>query len=308
MLIANSSNSFLEIPMHKRSKSWISLWSRPMIIVLALIGTVLTSYLTVTHFFGSAPALCTEGSGTGCDVVLNSEYAKIFGVPLTIFGALGYLTLGGLASIPMLVKSEDLKFKENLTKQTAFLLFLVSTATLVFSGYLMYLLAFVIRDVNGQSTFCPYCVSSAVTVTSIWLLNLLGHDWEDRGQLFFTGLIASVIVLTGTVGIYSSQGNLMAQSQTFAGKLAQHLKVSGAKMYGAYWCPHCHDQKDLFGSANKQVPYIECDPRGEKPQTKLCQDKGIKGFPTWEIGGKIYEGQRSLDELANLSGYKGSRN
>lgn len=279
-----------------------------MIVALALIGTVLTSYLTVTHFLGNAPALCTEGSGVGCDAVLNSEYAKIFGVPLTIFGALGYLTLGSLASIPMLVKSENLKLKENLTKQTAFLLFLVSTATLIFSGYLMYLLAFVIRDVNGQSTFCLYCVSSAIAITSIWLLNLLGHDWEDRGRLFFSSLIVGAILLTGTVGIYSSQGQLMAQSQTFAGKLAQHLRVSGAKMYGAYWCPHCQDQKKLFGTATKQVPYIECDPRGEKPQTKLCQEKGIKGFPTWEISGKLYEGLRSLDDLANLAGYKGSRN
>ena len=29
--------------------------------------------------------------------------------------------------------------------------------------------------------------------------------------------------------------------------LTQHLKQVGAKMYGAFWCPHCQEQKQLFG-------------------------------------------------------------
>jgi glutaredoxin len=79
-------------------------------------------------------------------------------------------------------------------------------------------------------------------------------------------------------------------------------------MYGAYWCPHCIDQKNKFGEAKKLIPYIECDAKGENPQTALCQEKGIKGFPTWEINGKMLSGERSLDELADASGYKGDRN
>jgi hypothetical protein len=33
----------------------------------------------------------------------------------------------------------------------------------------------------------------------------------------------------------------------------------------------------------------------------------IQGFPTWEIKGKQYKGEKSLAELANLSGYQGDR-
>ena len=45
--------------------------------------------------------------------------------------------------------------------------------------------------------------------------------------------------------------------------LAKHLKETGAKMYGAFWCSHCLDQKLLFGSeAVKEMPYIECFPDG----------------------------------------------
>ncbi|MEE3718977.1 vitamin K epoxide reductase family protein [Tumidithrix elongata RA019] len=292
--------------MRQRSEPWINRWYRPIIIAITIFGAALTSYLTITHFFGGTVALCTT-QGSGCDLILNSEYAKIFGIPLTIFGALGYLTIGGLAAAPLIFQTEDVKFKEKVKQQTSFLLFMVSTATMVFSAYLMYLVAFVIKDANGQTTFCIYCFSSAMAMFSIWLLNLFGNIWKDIGQLIFIGLIVGVVTLTGTLGVYASQNQLLAQSGTFQGRLVQHLRAIDAKMYGAFWCPHCRDQKELFGEAKKQIPYIECDPRGENPKTQLCQAKGIKGFPTWEIKNKLHEGQKTLEELADLSGYEGSR-
>jgi hypothetical protein len=95
---------------------------------------------------------------------------------------------------------------------------------------------------------------------------------------------------------------------TFALRLAIHLTENNAKMYGAYWCPYCMHQKERFGEAQKLIPYVECDPRGENPQTNLCRQKGIKGYPTWEINGRILTGLRTLDQLADASGYIGDRN
>jgi hypothetical protein len=41
--------------------------------------------------------------------------------------------------------------------------------------------------------------------------------------------------------------------------LAQCLADKGATFYGAYWCPHCNNQKLAFGSrASKKLPYVEC--------------------------------------------------
>lgn len=91
--------------------------------------------------------------------------------------------------------------------------------------------------------------------------------------------------------------------------LAQHLRQRGAKMYGAYWCPYCHRQRELFGrQAFNQITYIECDPRGQNGRPDLCRRANVSGFPTWEINGQKYSGLRSLNELANISGYRGSRN
>src|SRR5579885_3423480 len=39
---------------------------------------------------------------------------------------------------------------------------------------------------------------------------------------------------------------------------AKCLTTKQAKMYGAFWCPHCAEQKEMFGSSFKYAPYIEC--------------------------------------------------
>jgi uncharacterized membrane protein/glutaredoxin len=281
-----------------RQELWIVRWSPIIVCVLGLFGAILTGYLTATHYLGGGTALCSA-QGAGCDLVLSSEYAKVFGVPLPIFGALGYLTLAGLAITPKFV--EEGKKQENFRRTTSLLQFMVSTATLVFSGYLMYLLAFVLK------TACPYCIVSAVTVTTIWVFTVWGNRWQDVGQLLFTGFIVGIVTVTGTLVIYGIQSQALAVNNSFAGRLAQHLQTINAKMYGAYTCPYCQRQKALFGDAAKLMPYVECAPDGQNSQTDLCRQKNITGYPTWEINGNMHSGLRSLEELADLSGYKGSR-
>jgi hypothetical protein len=95
--------------------------------------------------------------------------------------------------------------------------------------------------------------------------------------------------------------------------LAKHLKAIGAKEYGAFWCPHCYDQKQLFGKEageilKKEGVYIECDPQGVNGNPQACRDAGIKGFPTWIIKGQEYSGTQRLEKLAEVSGYTGPMN
>lgn len=98
------------------------------------------------------------------------------------------------------------------------------------------------------------------------------------------------------------------QSQASLTALATHLNQSGAKVYKAFWCPYCKKQAQLFGSAQTSLPAVECDPQGKNPQTALCSQKAIQGFPTWEINGQLYPGMRDANDLADLSGYAGPRN
>jgi hypothetical protein len=91
--------------------------------------------------------------------------------------------------------------------------------------------------------------------------------------------------------------------------LAKHLSQIQAKVYTAFWCPHCHAQLSMFGAeAATVLQPIECDPQGKNAQPQLCQDAKIQGFPTWILkDGRRYAGAQSLGALANATGYKGPR-
>ena len=90
--------------------------------------------------------------------------------------------------------------------------------------------------------------------------------------------------------------------------LAHHLKSVGAVVYTAYWRPHCHSQKELFGKeAAARLTVIECAPEGRDSRRELCDAKQIEGYPSWEINGQIRPGVQSLENLADWSGYRGSR-
>ncbi|MEM6251562.1 MAG: hypothetical protein AAF821_01455 [Cyanobacteria bacterium P01_D01_bin.156] len=115
------------------------------------------------------------------------------------------------------------------------------------------------------------------------------------------------VILLLSMGSFLSLTNCQALPSLFEpsyeSQLAEHLATIGAKMYGAYWCPHCARQRQLFGDAAILVPYVECDSRGVNPQVTLCNTVGITAYPTWEIGSGFYLGTQSLRQLAQLSGF-----
>jgi thiol-disulfide isomerase/thioredoxin len=91
-------------------------------------------------------------------------------------------------------------------------------------------------------------------------------------------------------------------------QLAKYLAKKDVKIYGAYWCPHCYEQKQLFGKeAWAIVKQVECaDDAQTNPQPKVCKKAGIKGFPTWKVKGKLEPGVKKLAELSKITGYKGN--
>lgn len=264
------------------------------VLLLALAGLGLTGYLSFSHVSNQAPAFCSQ-VGKGCDLVLHSSYAEVWGLPVSGFGALNYLAIAVLAALGLF---NSARFGQI----SRFLIFGLSTAAIVFTGYLVWVILFVLSSSPVQPIFCVYCFSSATLVSTIWSLNLLGNYGKspDWGNLLFTGFMVAVISLTVTAGVYANQGE-----QGLAAPLASHLRQQGAKMYGAYWCPHCQEQKAMFGEAVNQVPYVECDPRPQNAQPLVCQAKQIRSYPTWEIKGKLFEGVRSLAELAQISDFRG---
>ena len=84
---------------------------------------------------------------------------------------------------------------------------------------------------------------------------------------------------------------------------AQCLKDKGITFYGAFWCPHCAAQKAMFGKSVHLLPYVECSNPAGDAQLPVCNDKGIKSYPTWIFpDGSELNGTIPLADLAAKSG------
>ncbi len=86
---------------------------------------------------------------------------------------------------------------------------------------------------------------------------------------------------------------------------ARCLTDRGVKMYGAFWCEHCSEQKKKFGASFRYAPYVECGVKGDRSaKTQVCKDADIQHFPTWQFPptGERLEGVLTLQNLSDRSG------
>lgn len=116
------------------------------------------------------------------------------------------------------------------------------------------------------------------------------------------GKIITIVVLVILAGFLY----FLVTTPGKTGKLdsfASCIKDSGAVFYGAFWCPHCRDQKALFGRSAKNLPYVECSTPDGNGQIQYCKDKDIKGYPTWDFkDGSRKSEVLSLNDLSSITG------
>src|ERR1035437_6579685 len=102
---------------------------------------------------------------------------------------------------------------------------------------------------------------------------------KQQITIFLSVIILLVLGTIAAVMINNRQVNVPSKYDVFA----QCLKDKGEIFYGAFWCPHCKAQKELFGSSVKFLPYSECSLPDASGSNQLCKDKNIEGYPTWEF-------------------------
>lgn len=265
-------------------------WKDISIILLSLTGILLSLYLTINYYSGSDLSYCI--TGTDCDVVKKSAYSKIFGLPVSALGIIGYIAI----CVSML---------SSLSKRNKWnMLFIFSSLGFSFSIYLTYLELFIIKAV------CSYCIISALLITLILFLvinkKVIMAPKFSYAKVFILFIFMSAIVFAGSYSAQSPDPNSsenLAESNERQINLAKHISEYGAVMYGAYNCPHCISQKEMFGKAFKHIRYVECNNRGPNANPSLCFAKGIRSYPTWEIGGKFYQGQLTFKRLSEITNY-----
>ncbi|MBI5227807.1 hypothetical protein HY988_04430 [Candidatus Micrarchaeota archaeon] len=112
----------------------------------------------------------------------------------------------------------------------------------------------------------------------------------------YGAIIVGVLII---LGIFFFIGSILPGAQD---EFAKCLNEKGVKFYGAFWCPHCAEQKELFGNSAKYLNYIECSTNDLK-QTQFCTDKNISTYPTWELkNGTRIAKVLPLENLSVLSG------
>jgi len=291
-----------------------------IIAIFSTIGIVDTGAITLKKW-GLFSSLSCPGITNGCEKVLNSPWGTLFNneqinIPLSFAGFLAYLLI---LILSVSLSTNLISPKERLSKFAWWLIFLISCASTVFSFLLIYLMIFKIEE------YCFFCILSAILSLSIFIISMIGGKFESREPMIFRGFIVSVSVLLGgliwstnvdpsnAINISSPSEKVSPAITTSSSiqkiEFARFLKDNNIVMYSAYWCPHCHDQKLMFGKeAVKEFKVVECAQDGKDNNYKLCQTKGIEGFPSWEINGEIYSGTRDLNDLAIMTGYQGNTN
>ncbi len=126
-------------------------------IALGMVGLGVSSYLTFLHF-SQTSAFCRIGEiFSNCDVVLQSKYSEILGIPVALLGMIFYFST--LVIFLLLVYKKSKIFLR--------LLFFIEMIGVIFSAIFTYIQFFVIE------ALCPYCLTSAVVTMLLFLLSVV---------------------------------------------------------------------------------------------------------------------------------------
>lgn len=122
--------------------------------VLDVIGLLVAGYLSVVELGGGVPAC---GPIKGCEEVALSEYARVGGIPVAVFGVLLSVVLLGLALAWWKTDIYGLLLGH----------YGLSLVGVMFDGWFLYLQVFVIKAV------CIWCVTYEVSLLLRFLIALL---------------------------------------------------------------------------------------------------------------------------------------
>jgi len=284
-------------------------------LAIAMIVNMAVSAFMYFEHYSEEDSFCDVSSYVSCSAVNKSEYAILFGVPISVFGYLWSITvLAALLYIRPLLKDST---KRELVSDIVFFLFLWCVGGAVFIIYL-----FCAEVAIGA--ICPFCTITHIMVLfSLYVSYCMNREMKATSSFPpLSRLVRSCFPLLVLVGvmflapivfahlpkILPNSHQPEARATTFS--LRDHLLFSscflktpgGLHFYGVEECSHCQTQKLLLGDLMSTVVYHECG--------GTCQlENNLKGIPTWKFTTenneeKIQTGVQSPNELFDFLGCK----
>jgi len=129
---------------------------KQVIIVLTVLGVLVSIYMTIYKVTNNE-SMCI-GSG-GCSIVNASGYSSVRGIPVAIFGVIGYLSILAL----LYLETKPGFFQTN----GSMLLFTVTLTGFLFTVWLVYV------EVALIKAYCPFCITSQISMTLIFILTVI---------------------------------------------------------------------------------------------------------------------------------------
>ncbi len=255
------------------------------VLVLAALGVAVTAYLSWVAISGQSIALCTEGSG--CDIVQNSRWARLLGLPMATWG----LGLYALILLTAWLPASPLKRWRRL-----------ASLAMIGVAISLYLTAVGLWALDAV---CAWCLTSTALMLLTLLVVLVRRPASAPGGSWTAWFLnAALIGLIAAGAVHAWQTDLLRPENPRLRALAEHLDRSDARFYGTFWCPACQQQKRLFGPAAARLPYFECSPSGRTGAIAMeCLAQDIRGYPTWIISGRRFQQVLEPQQLARHSGF-----
>lgn len=122
-------------------------------LALSFLGFLDATYLTIVHFQNQIPPCTTDG----CETVLTSAFAEVWGIPIALLGVLYYVSV----------------FLCTLTGRTGL------AVTLIGLGFAVSLVLFGLQ-LFVINAFCTYCLVSAGITTLLFISSIF--VWRQRGN------------------------------------------------------------------------------------------------------------------------------
>ena len=132
-----------------------------LLAVLDGIGLAIASYLAFVELRGEVP---TCAIARGCETVANSQYSRINGIPVAVFGVILSITLMGLALAWWRTNRPSLLLAH----------YMLSFVGVLFEAYFSYLELFVIGAV------CMWCALYAISLLLRFVVTLAVWLRRDR--------------------------------------------------------------------------------------------------------------------------------
>jgi uncharacterized membrane protein len=144
-------------------------------LIVAIIGFADASYLTIEHYRGVIPPCSVT---QGCEAVLTSQYSVVFGIPVSLLGAIYYLAI----SIGAFLYLESKHGAGEIKAHHAAILKWTLMATAFGFGmslWFVYLQLFILHSI------CIYCMGSASTSTILFItaIVMLRRSSKDQPEI-----------------------------------------------------------------------------------------------------------------------------